>query len=683
MSKRFSIHVFVAWLVILVLLIPALPVSAANITNVTLSATTGPPGTVVSITGSVFSAGNYTVTFGSVTVIQSTAVPATGVISNAFAVPTLPRTGSPYGVVITTTAGDTVNVPTFAITPAIWLDNSSGMVDDTIHVSGYGFLASTTITISFDSTAFTSVSSDASGTFSNVALIVPSSPAGWHTVSARDYIGSSPGVTFVVSPEITVSSGTGAIGSSITCSGKGFAANSNISFSLDSTNISGIAVTNASGEFSNTTLIIPSIAGGAHSLQAKDASGNTATASITVNAVLLLSPDNGPAGTTITVTGSGFQANGTISISYNGVVITTSPSPLIANSSGSFTATFTASALPAGIYSVVASDATRNVTVQFTSIATVTISPLTGAVGTMVTASGTGFRARASISVNYNDSQIAAGTTDINGNFNITFSVSSSVTGAHQIAITDKINTLTFSFNIVPAITINPSSGFVGSDVTISGTGFTSEHTVTFKYDDTQLSSGSTDTNGAFTVVMKAPVSKGGNHIITVSDGTNTLTTTFAMDSTAPVVPQLLLPQSLTKANKLATFTWQAVNDPSGVTYSLQIATDETFTVIILQKEGLTAPTYTLTKEETLKSVSKKTPYYWRVKAIDGASNESAWSTPYTFYLGFVLSDWVQWIIFGVVAVLFGVAGYLLGMLRYRPKRLADEKAGEGGETKP
>jgi hypothetical protein len=669
LSKKFSIRVFVAWLVILVLLISALSVSAANVvTNVTLSSTAGPPGTVVSITGSVFSAGNYTITFGSVTVIQSTAVPAGGSISDAFIVPTLPRTGAPYGVVITTTAGDTVNVPTFAITPAIWLDNSSGMVDDTIHVSGYGFLASTTITISFDSTAFTSVSSDASGTFSNAALIVPSSPAGWHTVSARDYIGSSPGVTFVVSPEITVSSGTGAIGSSITCSGKGFAANSNISFSLDSTVVSAVAVTNASGEFSNTTLTIPSIAGGAHTLQVKDASGNTATTSITVSALLLLSPDNGPAGTTITVTGSGFQANGTISISYNGVVVTTSPSPLIANSSGSFTATFTASALPAGVYSVVASDATRNVTVQFTNVATATIGPLTGAVGTSVTASGTGFRARASISVNYDDSQIATGTTDINGNFNITFTASSSSAGAHQIVITDKINTLTFSFNIVPAITIDPSSGFVGSDVTISGTGFTSKHTVSIKYDDTQLPPSSTDTNGAFTVVIQAPSSKGGSHVITVSDGTNTLTTTFIMDSAAPAIPQLLLPQSLTKADKLTTFSWQAVTDRSGVTYSLQIATDSTFTIIILQKDGLTAPTYTLTKEETLKSVSKKTPDYWRVKAIDGASNESAWSTAYTFYVGFVLADWAQWIIFGIVAILTGVAGYLLGMLRYRPK---------------
>jgi hypothetical protein len=604
------------------------------------------------------------------TVIPSTLITFPGgSISNAFAVPTLPRTGTPYSVIVTVPGNvDTANISAFTITPVIWLSVSSGKVADSIHVSGYGFLADTNITISFDNTAITTVYSDSSGTFYNKDLVIPSVIAGWHTISARDYVGSSPGTSFVVSPSITSSSSTGTVGSSINCSGKGFAAHSNISFSLDSTTLSGSAVTNASGEFNNASLTIPPIAGGDHTLKARDASGNTATTGITINAAITINPDNGPAGTTITVTGNGFQANGSINITYHGVIVTTSPSPLTTTSTGSFTATFMASSLPSGVYTVIASDATRTATAQFNSSATAVISPSSGTVGTTITVDGAGFKAKSAIYINYDGSQIAHGTSDSNGNFTITFTAVSSSTGTHQITVTDNTNTSKLSFNIMPAIQIEPTNGFVGSDITVSGTGFTSKHTVSFKYSDELLSSSSTDADGTFTVVLKAPASQGGNHIIAVSDGTSTLMTTFVMDSAAPAAPPLLSPQALTKASKAATFSWQEATDPSGVTYTLQIATDDTFSVLILQKEGLLTPTYTLTKEETLKSVSKKTPYYWRVKAIDGALNESAWSIPSTFYVGFVLTDWIQYVIFGVVAILFGVIGYILAMLRFRPK---------------
>jgi hypothetical protein len=38
-----------------------------------------------------------------------------------------------------------------------------------------------------------------------------------------------------------------------------------------------------------------------------------------------------------------------------------------------------------------------------------------------------------------------------------------------------------------------------------------------------------------------------------------------------------------------------------------------------------------LTKEEKLESSGAKTPYYWRVLAVDQAGNVGAWSTANTF----------------------------------------------------
>jgi hypothetical protein len=157
LSKRFYAVLFTIFLVALMVLIPALHVLAANVTDVTLFVTSGPPGTVVTITGSGFTAASYTVTFGAIQVVPSTSVTFPGGnISAVFAVPTLPR--ATYNVTVAVTPNvDTVNVPTFTITPEISISKSSGVVGDEIHVSGDGFAPSSVITILFDTTGITTV----------------------------------------------------------------------------------------------------------------------------------------------------------------------------------------------------------------------------------------------------------------------------------------------------------------------------------------------------------------------------------------------------------------------------------------------------------------------------------------------------------------------------------------------
>lgn len=79
------------------------------------------------------------------------------------------------------------------------------------------------------------------------------------------------------------------------------------------------------------------------------------------------------------------------------------------------------------------------------------------------------------------------------------------------------------------------------------------------------------------------------------------------------------------KAKSRAYFDWEDVNDPSlPITYTLQIASDADFTSIVLEKRKV------LTTQNT--PLSKR-----RVKAIDGASNESGWSGTGSFYVGFVM----------------------------------------------
>ena len=108
----------------------------------------------------------------------------------------------------------------------------------------------------------------------------------------------------------------------------------------------------------------------------------------------------------------------------------------------------------------------------------------------------------------------------------------------------------------------------------------------------------------------------------------------------------------------------EVTDDSRPIIYTLQIATEEDFAEdsIALEKTGLTQSEYTITKEERLNSVSKENPYYWRVKAVDAASNES-WSGTGSFYVGFSwsLPQPVIYTLFGIGALLLGVLGFWLG----------------------
>jgi hypothetical protein len=101
----------------------------------------------------------------------------------------------------------------------------------------------------------------------------------------------------------------------------------------------------------------------------------------------------------------------------------------------------------------------------------------------------------------------------------------------------------------------------------------------------------------------------------------------------APPGTALLLPEDGAEVMTQVYLDWEEVSDESQpVTYSLQISSKENFTTssVVLEKTELVESKYTLTPEEKLK-LAPGSDYYWRVKAIDGASNESSWSATRSF----------------------------------------------------
>jgi hypothetical protein len=126
------------------------------------------------------------------------------------------------------------------------------------------------------------------------------------------------------------------------------------------------------------------------------------------------------------------------------------------------------------------------------------------------------------------------------------------------------------------------------------------------------------------------------------------------MESQPPPVPELILPENGARQGSRPSFEWEAVADPSGVTYTLQIATDHSFSTLVLNKQGLTQSQYTLAREEGLPATDSAAPYHWRVRAVDGASNSSDWSSPRTFFVRF-LPQWAIYVLIVVISVLASV----------------------------
>jgi len=606
-NKLFRILAVATIFSLLMLAIPATPALAAA--SITLLPTSGPPGEVITVTGTGFTASTAGyVWFDSdgygdrdtgepqrlVTTTTGGDLPA-GV---TLTVPTEPR--GTYYVQADIPSGSTVEASaTFTITPEIELDAFSGNVGDTIKVDGYGFNDSATITIYYDGESIGTDYTDGYGTFEDFTLTIPDSTEGTHPVKARDSSGYSPAVNFTVSPEITISPTSGAVGDTITVSGTGFAASSDIIIYFDGDEVditAGDNDTNSDGSFSDATFIIPDTSRGSHTIKAKDEDNNYDTATFTVAQKITIDPTSGSSGTTVTVTGTGFKANYAITIKYDGTTVATSPTTVTTNPTGYFSATFNVPASMAGTYVVEASDGTNTATANFVSTTDATISQTT---------------------------TVAA-------------------------------------------------PGHVGMELTITGTGFAPNATVTVTYETTPvtLATVPTDASGNFTAPITIPASVGGAHTITVSDGSISKVFDFVMESSAPPVPLLLLPLVDEKAASETSFEWNPVSDvspaSSPVTYDLQVAADAYFTNILVEKTGLTTPTYTLLEEERLESTSKEEPYYWRVRAVDAASNASDWCYASTFYVGFTFefTGWVVYVTMALIAVAFFFLGLWLGRRR-------------------
>ena len=387
-----------------------------------------------------------------------------------------------------------------------------------------------------------------------------------------------------------------------------------------------------------------------------------------------IDPDEGPVGTEVEISGTDFGDSEDIVVEYDDDEIDIESGDEDTNSSGEFETIIIIPESTAGDHTikVLGDDSGSEATDTFTVEPEITIDPTEGSGEATATVSGTGFDSKSEITVYLDGTDVATDETDSDGSFEVTFNVPAVASGTYDVeAFDEDDNSAGVEFTIgATTVNLSPATGHVDTEVTVSGTGYTAGTAITVKYDDTEVATATAKTDGSFSATFKVPVSKYGEHSVTTSDGTTAKQFTFTMESEAPPIPQPLLPEMGVKAEQPVQFDWEDVTDDSlPVTYSLQIASRNDFAAnsIVLEKTDLTESEYTLTEAEQLEPVSKEEPYYWIIKAIDGASNESQWTGTGIFYvgagpgLGLDMPSWIIYLLLGVGAVVIGIIGFWLG----------------------
>ncbi|XUX00255.1 MAG: hypothetical protein TUN42_10280 [Dehalogenimonas sp.] len=682
----------------------AIGVFISPVSAVSSAPTTGAVGTTVTFSTSptTVTGTNYTVHFIgldagnntiNLTVIASTAIPVGGIVTGNFQVPTVPKGN--YQIAVLGDGNPTaINVGTFAVTPFITVSPISAIAGTPVTVTGTGFGANLAVNIYFGTTATTTgtpvaivtTAQNTNGSFSVPFTLAqkPYLPLPY-VLTAIDSASNTYNTQLAILPRIiSLSAEVGAVGDSITVNADGFTALGSVSIffdSLSSTPLVTVAA-NATGVIPTTNIIIPPAVRGAHTIYVRDNTYTTVYAfkAFLINqSKLIITPTSGPVATVVTVDGNGYSAGVTVAFEFDGSPFLNTTT-VTTDTAGSFTKTLTIPNSPSGIHVITArvtSDATMFAQANFTVSAKVTVSPASGKTGDQVTINGTGFKPNGQITLAYDSLPLPTAPATLtvlpDGTFTGAFTVPGAIEGTHTIIAADglgNVATVVFTSSITAGISPDTSAtpGFVGQDITVTGSGFKPTATITIKLENNSVATGTSNASGAFTITFKAPVIVKGAHPVTVSDGQTTKQFTFTMEGTAPAGPTLTEPASGIKAKQPITFTWGAVTDQSNpVTYKLEVATDANFTTLIVSKDGLTTTSYTMTDAEKLPTVSKKAPYYWRVIATDAAGNVGSPSTANSFVVGFSWADvpvWA-WVTIGFFAVII-IGGGVYLLLRRR-----------------
>jgi hypothetical protein len=317
---------------------------------------------------------------------------------------------------------------------------------------------------------------------------------------------------FAATPQVTGTNPTiGPTGTQVQISGSGFGSSqSTVAFN----GVNATSIVNWSDTLITATVPAAAITGPVKVTVAGIASNSNIYFNVPPPAVSSISPTSGIVGTQVTINGSGFQATkGSSTVNFGGTL-----SSVVSWSDSQIVVTVPASALTGPVL-VTVNGIGSNSDVLFTMPNPVitSLSPASGPVGAVVHINGSGFGTQTGNSVTFSPSAGASIVTWSDTQIAATVP-STATTGAVIVTVGGVSTPANIDFT-VPAPQVNsvsPTSGIVGSSVTINGSGFqTSKGTSTLVLNNTTASTTSwSDTQIVATVPSGAT---SGPAVITVN----------------------------------------------------------------------------------------------------------------------------------------------------------------------
>jgi hypothetical protein len=412
---------------------------------------------------------------------------------------------------------------------------------------------------------------------------------------------------------------------------------------------------------------------------------------VTSPVTLSVAPDKGLVGSTVNLTGATFAASEKLTAKYDDREIAII-SGNTTKAGGELSTTVRIPDSTYGNHTISITDETGNyAAVGFVVDTRIILSPTTQAVGGNIKVAGSGFESRKTVILSINGSEATPAETPLSttqyGAFQATISIPfnfayvnggvaviSASTGSSAASAELSIPATPPSLKFTPEVnTASPAS--IGMTIKVSGMWFQPGDKVNILIDDTKIPIATTtvNNNNAFLVDFVVPPDKGGKHTLTAAGNMTKLTVDFLIETMSPPQPVLNSSVATGGPNGAPRLSWTAVNDLSGVTYDLQIASDRTFNELLMGKSDLTAAEYALTAAESDQLNRGGAPSYWRVRAVDGASNASDWSPSSSLVTGLSWLNLPGWTIYVFIA--FGVLVLLLAFFLFR------RKAGSGKTT--
>jgi len=511
-----------------------------NTPTVTLSPSSGPIGTLVTVTASGF--GPFAVfnnanpvppvqigtipTPNTITAAVTATDQGTAVFTFTLAGATADYIGGSHAVTVTGSTGN-VATSTFIITPTAGITIGSAAASSNtayapestaaaLWVTASGYAPNTLLTITGPGApaawltfAANALKTNAAGQLaaaaeSTTTAVTPASPSSY-PITLSDGVNTPQTVTISVLAEpyfvITPTSGApGTLVSMWAYDAAGGNHNTALTFGGASNVVTPVA-TGTSAIWPATpvaaTFNVPTSTAGLHVVAASfgvavTSYGTQSFTTILATVISTVTPASTPPGTPVTIVGSGFANAGT-----DALTLTVDGNPVVVTSttftSGMLWATFTTPNVVGGTHTILAADQYGNLaSATFTLVPpSITVSPTSGIVGTVFSVTGLGFNANEAITTTFDGGALGgaatAGCTNINNNGGILLYTGSKiplaneVAGAHTITVagTTTGNTASITFTVTPNIVLTPAAIRPGQYATITGTGFAATSALT------------------------------------------------------------------------------------------------------------------------------------------------------------------------------------------------------------